>query len=390
MHFHLVTQEQDNAGCYHSSPTIVGASFEDQFHGVSVKRMDFSDPQGGKGSCDRKAASIKSHMRVYLNEGNNIETASEVVKAIQSSGGVRGVNVTLSDTVASKDNSAFSAVKLDGVSLISNIEYNGDSVRLWRAYGVGAGKSISKAKDLGLAKGLKVPDLVTFDSVTESDVQEFVTSKSKQNHCEEIAAKSTCPSNVEDNSDDNPNYLLFPCPEEGCVKTYQRFSALQLHMDCGKHQRSLEKETLYDKARTLPDEMTDLDNVKETNAAEKESAFNDLGNQIMEDVALVHPIFYDSYNLCELIASLKLAKFSIQMLQNICEYFDIPSQDIKSRRKAPYIERIVAFETTGAEASDSSFGLAPLVSRSRLSSFGLGYFPRRVASAHYEAILTDT
>ncbi|KAK3711149.1 hypothetical protein QZH41_005618 [Actinostola sp. cb2023] len=95
--------------------------------------------------------------------------------------------------------------------------------------------------------------------------------------------------------------------------------------------------------RTLPDEMTDLDNVKETNAAEKESAFNDLGNQIMEDVALVHPIFYDSYNLCELIASLKLAKFSIQMLQNICEYFDIPSQDIKSRRKAPYIERIVAF-----------------------------------------------
>jgi len=302
---------------------------------------------------------------------------------------------------------------------------------------------------------LKVPDLVTFDSVTESDVQEFVTSKSKQNHCEEIAAKSICPSNVEDNSaDDKPNYLLFPCPEEGCVKTYQRFSALQLHMDCGKHQRSLEKETLYDKAvrgysvrldeqfgavpqmqqfttnetvlerphlpmgwalkstqtkrftekqknylsdkfrmgettgqkanaasvakammiardsngdrlfcsdefltskqissffsrmsskRTLPDEMTDLDNVKERNAAEKESAFNDLGNQIMEDVALVHPIFYDSYNLCELIASLKLAKFSIQMLQNICEYFDIPSQDIKSRRKAPYIERIVAF-----------------------------------------------
>jgi len=147
-----VFYRQDNAGCYHSSPTIVGASFEDQFHGVSVKRMDFSDPQGGKGPCDRKAASIKSHMRVYLNEGNNIETASEVVKAIQSSGGVRGVNVILSDTVASKDNSAFSAVKLDGVSLISNIEYNGDSVRVWRAYGVGAGKTYPRQKILDWPK----------------------------------------------------------------------------------------------------------------------------------------------------------------------------------------------------------------------------------------------
>ena len=59
-----VFYKQDNAGCYHCGATIVGASFADGCSGVSVKRMDFSDPQGGKGPCDRKAASIKEHMRV--------------------------------------------------------------------------------------------------------------------------------------------------------------------------------------------------------------------------------------------------------------------------------------------------------------------------------------
>ena len=41
---------------------------------------------------------------------------------------------------------------------------------------------------------------------------------------------------------------LYACPEEGCTKSYQRFSALQRHLDCGKHVRALESETMLDKA----------------------------------------------------------------------------------------------------------------------------------------------
>ena len=83
-----VFYRQDNAGCYHCGAMIVGASFAGCCSGVSVKRMDFSDRQGGKGPCDRRAASIKSHMRVYLNQGSNIDIAKEMVDAIQSLGGV--------------------------------------------------------------------------------------------------------------------------------------------------------------------------------------------------------------------------------------------------------------------------------------------------------------
>ena len=36
--------------------------------GVAVVRNDFSDPQGGKGICDRKAATIKEDVGRYVNE----------------------------------------------------------------------------------------------------------------------------------------------------------------------------------------------------------------------------------------------------------------------------------------------------------------------------------
>ena len=56
--------------------------------GVDVERMDFSDPnQGGKGCCDCKAASIKSHIRIYLTEGHDVENIWQMKQAIESHGG---------------------------------------------------------------------------------------------------------------------------------------------------------------------------------------------------------------------------------------------------------------------------------------------------------------
>ena len=63
----IVYYRQDNAGCYHCGLTIVGTSMIGKDVGVSVRHMDFSDPQGGKGSCDRKAATVKFHMKIFLN-----------------------------------------------------------------------------------------------------------------------------------------------------------------------------------------------------------------------------------------------------------------------------------------------------------------------------------
>ena len=56
--------------------------------------------------------------------------------------------------------------------------------------------------------------------------------------------------------DDNPDESLpelasqnqFACPEEGCIKSFQRYSSLLKHLDHGNHKRTLECETLYDRA----------------------------------------------------------------------------------------------------------------------------------------------
>ena len=63
-----------------------------------------------------------------------------MVDAIQSSGGVPGVDVTLSSSLQNQKPS--SNMKMAGVSLISNIEYNDGGLRVWKAYGIRPGKRI--------------------------------------------------------------------------------------------------------------------------------------------------------------------------------------------------------------------------------------------------------
>ena len=53
-------------------------------------RIDFSDPQRGKGPCDRKAVVVKNHMR-YLNSGHDNSNTEDMKLAVESNGSVRGV-----------------------------------------------------------------------------------------------------------------------------------------------------------------------------------------------------------------------------------------------------------------------------------------------------------
>ena len=73
-HLQSIYLRQDNAGYYHCALTLVTASKVAELNNLFLRRMDFSDPQGGKGSCDRKAATIKSHMAIHLNSGHDIES----------------------------------------------------------------------------------------------------------------------------------------------------------------------------------------------------------------------------------------------------------------------------------------------------------------------------
>ena len=59
---------QDNAGCYKSAAMLAACPLMQKTTGINVRRVDFSDPQGGKGSCDRKAATINNNNIMFLRD----------------------------------------------------------------------------------------------------------------------------------------------------------------------------------------------------------------------------------------------------------------------------------------------------------------------------------
>ena len=135
----LLSFKPDNAGCYHSTATILGVQQLSIKHNISIS-LDLTDPQEGKGPCDHKAAVIKSHMRLHLDSGHDISNAEEMKLAIESCGGVRGVATVVCGPLNIPYPNPFP--KWDGVSLINDITFCSEEMRVWRAYGVGEGKVI--------------------------------------------------------------------------------------------------------------------------------------------------------------------------------------------------------------------------------------------------------
>ena len=169
-----VFYRQDNGGCYHCGATIVGASFTGCYSGVTVKRLDFSDAQGGKGPCDRKAASIKSHMEIHLNQGSNIETAKEMVDAIQSSGGAAGVDVSLCSPA--QDPAPCTVLECKDCRREFDFQYRIQQRK--------PGKCI-RLKDLGIPQLVQIPDLVKCDEGTATTMpnSHVIKVKSRRQPC---------------------------------------------------------------------------------------------------------------------------------------------------------------------------------------------------------------
>ena len=236
---------QDNAGCYHCASTLLSVHRVATKHGINLKRVDFSDPQSGKGSCDRKAATIKSHMRIYVNAGHDIETASQMMTAIESSGGMAGVSVTVS---GSQPTAKSAPVKWEGVSFINNIEYSNDGMQVWRAYRIGCGKFLPWS-NFRQASSSPLPHINKLGDNASSNLSfETVKARQRPKQTTELASateKDSDEENIEKRSG------LFHCPEEGCVKSFQQYSWLEKHLDCDKHKYALEQETLYDKAMKM-------------------------------------------------------------------------------------------------------------------------------------------
>ena len=445
---------QDNAGCYHSASTLVEIQQVAKKYDISVG-LDFSDPQGGKGSCDRKAAAVKNHIRIYLNSGQDVETPEQMKNAVESSGGMPGVRVMLCDT---QNIPKSVPVKWEGVSFIHNIKYGNEGMRVWRSYAVGPGKFLPWSQ-FDFPDTCSVPMLTILKEARDPKATfTAITARRKSPQTqqgEEQLASGVGEASDEQSEDDMECHCkLFACPEEGCVKSFQRFSSLEHHLDVGRHKYVLESLMLLDKAMMsyaskleqgvatvdnpvedtgtakAPDSRSSLSmgwvlkssgtqrtrltenqkqyltevfkigeqtgkkadasnvskSMRKVRNADGSSRFDassyltsqqvasffsrlaskkvvqadesedeedehaeelnkiheqniqDLSNEVMAQISLQHPIMYDTHNICEIAACSKLAKFSVQMLQDICNFYQLDISTISVKRKKPYID----------------------------------------------------
>ena len=106
--------------------------------GVRIARYDFSEPQAGKDICDRRIASIKSHIRRFVNERNDVETATSMKVAIESHGGVMGCYASVRKVQTTSQ--TMHKHTMTGAQSLNNFSYKGGGLRAWQAYHIGPEK----------------------------------------------------------------------------------------------------------------------------------------------------------------------------------------------------------------------------------------------------------
>ena len=77
-----VVYRQDNAGCYHCATIILACKLLRERTKVDLCRIDFRDPQGGKGPCDRKATQITMHVKQYINQGQGHDSGCTGLQSV--------------------------------------------------------------------------------------------------------------------------------------------------------------------------------------------------------------------------------------------------------------------------------------------------------------------
>ena len=78
----------DNAGCYHNTEILLSLQALAARHAKVFVRYDFSDSQSGEDVCGWRIASMKMHIRCWVNEGRDVTTAGEVKVALESQDGL--------------------------------------------------------------------------------------------------------------------------------------------------------------------------------------------------------------------------------------------------------------------------------------------------------------
>jgi hypothetical protein len=135
----------------------------------------------------------------------------------------------------------------EGVSLINEIQFKTEEMKVWRGYDVGHGKSVPYS-NFTLTRKTELPSLTKITDVPSNNLVFFEVTPRKCHVAKDKDKDKDKKTSVDDDSSDTDEDTLFTCPEDGCVKTFQRFSSIRKRLDGGRHKYALERESFLDKA----------------------------------------------------------------------------------------------------------------------------------------------
>ena len=223
-----VRLRSDEAGCYHNNELIAALRDIGDRVGISVQSYDFSEPQQGKDICDRIICPLKSCIRRYCDEGNDVLSAKDMQAALTKRP-VKGT--TSSVNRLNGEVKHLEVKKLQNFSSFHNFCYTEDGVTIWKAYGVGKGKYIPNKKIF-----------ITHQEATQLNVSEMFPPVS-------IPSRPQVISKDDKESDNEEASGLFDCPELNCNYVFESIEELELHIGLGQHSRFINNENVYDTLR---------------------------------------------------------------------------------------------------------------------------------------------
>ncbi|KAK3086819.1 hypothetical protein FSP39_023960 [Pinctada imbricata] len=122
----------DNAGCYKSSLALLSLQQELR---DNIASYNFCEAQNGKGACDRRASHIKSIIKGYVNEGNDVTTALQVKQAVDREG-KDDIRVKVATAVNVLD-ALSKRWAIPNIFQMFNFQFTEDGLRMWKAFSVG-------------------------------------------------------------------------------------------------------------------------------------------------------------------------------------------------------------------------------------------------------------
>ncbi len=257
----------DHAGCYHGSRMTSTIPHISTVTGIMIKRWDYSEPQSGKGPCDRAAAWIKHRVWDWVAENHPARTPEEFIDAANSYGGIAGVSMILGNVPPQTEK--HEQFTIPDISKYYNFQFSETEITVNKAYNIGHGLKIPistiegrhlqsvfvkrKAYHEGQLEDSLPQNTEKYWKTLSTDCSQgdneeeniFVTS---QGHSSTVPKDADNADTVPDESNIFPRQL-FSCPVDGCTKKFRKEANLARHVIVGTHSYALLRETAIDFAQ---------------------------------------------------------------------------------------------------------------------------------------------